>query len=36
MERAYDPDLVKLVQTVASEMGLSDIIKEGVYCMVST
>lgn len=34
MERAYDPELGKLVKTVASELGLSDAIREGVYCMV--
>jgi purine-nucleoside phosphorylase len=35
LERAYNPELVKLIQTVASKLGLSSIIKTGVYCMVS-
>ncbi|XP_062518625.1 purine nucleoside phosphorylase-like [Corticium candelabrum] len=35
MERAYDAELGKLVRTVGKDIGLSDTIKEGVYCMVS-
>ncbi|RWS24202.1 Purine nucleoside phosphorylase-like protein [Leptotrombidium deliense] len=34
LNKAYDPQLIKLVESCAAELGLSDIMREGVYCMV--
>lgn len=35
MSDAYSKDLRRLALDVSSELGCSDFIREGVYCMVS-
>ncbi|XP_039600849.1 purine nucleoside phosphorylase-like [Polypterus senegalus] len=35
MSDAYNADLRKLARTVGSELGFSDFIREGVYCVLS-
>lgn len=35
MSDAYSKDLRKLALDISTELGYSDFVKEGVYCMVS-